>query len=42
MKALNHDAEKSIPEEPDQTWFQKYEMNILKFAAQIPGELNLL
>ena len=36
MNSLNHDAEKSIPEEPEQTWFQKYEMNIWKFAAQIP------
>ena len=36
MKVFNDDAEKSIPEEPDQTWFQKYEMNIWKFAAQIP------
>ena len=36
MKAISSDVERNTSQEPDPTWFQKHEMRIWNFAAQIP------
>ena len=36
MMTLSDDAEKHNKSEPEQTWFQKHEMKIWKFLAQVP------
>ena len=36
MKDFSHDVERNTPQEIHLSWFQKYEMRIWNFAAQIP------